>query len=264
MEENGAVTIKPRELLNLVVERISSQALLFGIAIVILLITAVSTVGGDNISIVAAILFVFVVTIGAYLFFEQRRKADHGDPGTLNKLLDQRLNHIQNKNGNFDIQIWTESKTNNATARDINTAPTQKQNGYHIGDKIVICFRASNDCYLTLLNIGTSGKLTILFPNALHQNNFIRANQTYRIPDADYGFEYQLQGPAGIETLKAIATRNKVDLLESHFSTEGTLFNSRSPRVAARDIGIIKTTMETIEPENWAEVSCRFNVTKQP
>ena len=262
MEENQAAIFDSKELLSLVVEKISSQALLFGIAIVILLITAVSTLGSENILIVAAILFVFLVTIGAYLFFEQRKKAEHGDPKTMNLLLDQRLSHIQNKNTDFDIQVWTAEKTADTYARDISVAPKQKQSNYQIGDKVVILFRANRDCYLTLLNVGTSGKLTILFPNALHQDNFIRANQVYRIPDADYGFEYQLQGPTGTETLKAIATENKIELMESHFTPDGALFETRTPQVAARDISIIKTKIESATPQSWAESSCRFSVSQ--
>lgn len=260
MGENQTAVFDAKELLGLVVEKISSQSLLFGIAIVILLIAAVSTLGSENILIVAAILFVFLVTIGAYLFFEQRQKAEHGDPITMNKLLDQRLKHIKNSNQGFDIQVWTEEQTANTHARDISVAPTQKQRNYQPGDKVVILFRANKDCYLTLLNIGTSGKLTILFPNALHPDNFIRANQTYRIPDADYGFEYQLQGPAGTETLKAIATENKIELTELHFTADGALFETRTPQVAARDINIIKTKIASAPPQSWAESRYRFNV----
>jgi hypothetical protein len=262
MEDNQAAVFDSKELLGLVVEKISSQALLFGIAIVILLIAAVSTLGGDNILVVISILFVFLVTIGAYLFFEQRQKAEHGDPKTMNMLLDQRLSHIQNNNTDFDIQVWTAEKTADTHARDIGVAPKQKQSNYQIGDKVVILFRANKDCYLTLLNIGTSGKLTLLFPNALHQENFIRANQIYRIPDADYGFEYQLQGPAGTEMLKAIATENKIELVESNFTSGGVLFETRTPQVAARDINIIKTKIESETSQSWAESGCRFSVSQ--
>ena len=193
---------------------------------------------------------------------DEFKKAEHGDPKTMNMLLDQRLNHIQNNNADFDIQVWTAKKTADAHARDISVAPKQKQSNYQVGDKVVILFRANRDCYLTLLNVGTSGKLTILFPNTLHQDNFIRANQVYRIPDTDYGFEYQLQGPAGTEMLKAIATENKIELMESNFTSDGVLFETRTPQVAARDINIIKTKIESVTSQSWAESGCRFSVSQ--
>jgi len=260
MGEHQGSIFDSRELLQLVIEKLSSQALLFGLAVVILLITAVSILGSGSTLIVAAILFIFLITITAYLFFEQRHKAQQGDPKTMSALFDQRLNQIHNDSESFDLKVWIEPQAVNTSARDINIAPRQTQNQYRVGDKIIIAFRASQDCYLTLLNIGSSGKLLILFPNALHQDNFIRANQVYRIPDADYGFEYQLQGPSGIETLKAIATEKSVELVESNFSADGDFFETKTPQVAARDITIIKSKTESAAPQSWADASCKFSV----
>jgi hypothetical protein len=112
------------------------------------------------------------------------------------------------------------------------------------------------------MNIGTSGKLIILFPNALHRDNRISANQVYEIPGHEYDFEYQLQGPPGIERLKAIATLEKVDLLEVQLASDGSLFLTEAPAAAARDIAVMKRAVDEISSQQWAEDTWEFQVVR--
>ncbi len=110
------------------------------------------------------------------------------------------------------------------------------------------------------MNIGTSGKLTILFPNKIYSNNFIEANKRYEIPGSDYGFEYQIQGPTGKEKLKAIVTEEKIILLESQFAADGSLFKTIEPMAAARDISIIEKAVTDIPAHKWNEAYFEFDV----
>ena len=159
------------------------------------------------------------------------------------------------------MQVWTAPAASAAAgSRDIKTVSIDKSTEYRIGEKIIVCFRATHDCYLTLLNIGSSGNLTMLFPNALHQDNFVRAHELYQIPAQGYSFEYQLQGPPGVEKLKAIATLEKVQLMESHFTPSGPLFDTRAPTAAARDITVIKGKVDTLPSRQWAEAAWEFRV----
>ncbi len=126
--------------------------------------------------------------------------------------------------------------------------------------KLIFNFKVSKPSYLTLLNIGTSGKLTILFPNKIYSNNYIEANKRYEIPGKDYGFEYQLQGPAGTEKLKAIVTEEKINIMESQFSADGSLFKTVEPQAAARDITILEKKVENIPNHKWNEAYFEFDV----
>ncbi len=58
--------------------------------------------------------------------------------------------------------------------------------------KINIYFGSEKDCYLNLINYGTSGKLIVLLPNVLLRDNFIDGNRVYAIPGQDYYFDYIL------------------------------------------------------------------------
>src|SRR5919106_457451 len=113
----------------------------------------------------------------------------------MNRLLADKLRDISKPAGEFSVRVWTTPADQPvANSRDIRVVPTNKDTRYRIGDKISVRFQSTRDCYLTLMNIGTSGKLIILFPNALHRDNRISANQVYEIPGHEYDFEYQLQG----------------------------------------------------------------------
>lgn len=173
---------------------------------------------------------------------------------TLN-FLDEKLSGIKPAKSTFRTELWTAKSTEGKGVRDIKILPRT----YRIGDRIVVYFRSDGDCYLTLFNIGTSGKLTILFPNYLIQNNFTRADRIYAIPGDEYPFEYELSGPPGVEKIKAIATTSKLNLVDFEFSKE-KFFHSVESSVAARDISIVAKRMGEVPVDSWAEAICEFEV----
>ena len=246
------------EVLKLVVQKLASQALLFGVAALVILLAAWQLSQGSAL-LVFAVLFVFVVALAGYLFAEQKNKVEHHDPATLCRLNGGKMNDITNPTSEFKVELWTAPAPADG-ARDISVTAKKKKAGYRTGQKIVVGFRASRDCYLTLLNIGTSGKLTVLFPNSLHPDNFIKAGRDYRIPDATDDFEYELQGPAGVEKLKAVVTLKKVTLLESAFAPDGSLFRTVAAADGARDINVIRKQVAAVPKTEWAEDACEFSV----
>ena len=174
---------------------------------------------------------------------------------TLN-FLDEKLSGIKQAKSTFKIELWTAKSTEGIEGvRDIKIRARR----YRIGDRIVVYFRADRACYLTLFNIGTSGKLTVLFPNYLFQNNFVTANKIYAIPGAEYPFEYELSGPPGVEKIKTIATASKLNLLDFEFS-KAEFFHSVESGIAARDINIVAKEMEEVPVDSWAEAMCEFEV----
>lgn len=155
----------------------------------------------------------------------------------------------------FDIRIWTEKGDFQKGSRDISVIP--RKGNYRIGDKINLYFRSEKDCYLTLINYGSSGKMTILLPNAFSQKNFIKEGITYAIPGDDYPFDYELSGPAGTEKIKAIGTTRYMNLLDMKFDKDEVFKTSSS---ASRDINVVARKIETSETGEWAEAVCEFEV----
>ena len=87
-----------------------------------------------------------------------------------------------------------------------------------IGTSIRLEITADRDCYLYILNIGTSGRVSMLLPNEYDSENFFRANQTHYLPGEDFGFE--IEGPAGKETIQIMAFSNKPSILSSLTQTD--------------------------------------------
>ncbi|MDD5771897.1 MAG: DUF4384 domain-containing protein [bacterium] len=137
---------------------------------------------------------------------------------------------------------------------DINIA-TDKES-YKIDEYVNFYFKASRDCYLTLVDIATSGETYVLFPNQFSQDNFIRAGQTYRIPGDNYGFKMKIEGPAGIERVKAIASI-KPDPIENIFGMD---FKKPFYEINTRGIKNIGVVREKLDKTIWSETIYEFKI----
>lgn len=122
-----------------------------------------------------------------------------------NAFVNWNFDNIKPEASAFEIKVWTEKGDFQEDARDISIVPKAKNSG--IGDKINLHFSSEKDCYLTLLNYGTSGNMTVLLPNGFSQDNFIQGGKTYAIPGEEHRFDYILSGPPGTERIKAIGTK---------------------------------------------------------
>jgi TolB-like protein len=87
---------------------------------------------------------------------------------------------------------------------------------YAIGEKMTVNVRVNRDCYLTVIDVGAGNKATVLFPNLYAQNNAVKAGAAFKIPDPSAGFEFEVVAPAGLELIRAIASKEpSVDLSEA-------------------------------------------------
>lgn len=131
--------------------------------------------------------------------------------------------HQEIKNNKaFEIDLWTDKNT------------------FRLGDPIEFNFRSDKDCYLNIVDINSRGEVTLLFPNRFHQDNYIRAGRTYRIPDETYGFRLEVQPPIGRERIYAIASYHPMDIFETDFHAEAFSSMTRgvTPEKNVRGIGV--------------------------
>lgn len=87
-------------------------------------------------------------------------------------------------------------------------------NTYRPGDIVTLSVKANQDAYLTILDVGTSGRVHMIFPNRFQRDNRIRAGQIIQVPSDDADFDFQVSGPAGSELIKIIATQYPNPLFE--------------------------------------------------
>ena len=86
---------------------------------------------------------------------------------------------------------------------------------YNIGESVEISMQPKRNSYVYVLDIGTSGKINLLFPSEFEPNNFLKKGQQYTIPSTDE-YAIELGGPPGQERVKVIATTWEMPLDEWH------------------------------------------------
>ncbi|MBI5748555.1 MAG: DUF4384 domain-containing protein [Nitrospinae bacterium] len=114
------------------------------------------------------------------------------------------------------------------------------QKSYKIGEKLTVNFKADRDCYVTLVDVGTSGNVHILFPNRFSSGNKVKANEVYSVPAKGDGYKITVNGPSGTEIIRAIATLKPISFIDIDFSGTRSIFKSVDKNVPSftRDLSI--------------------------
>ncbi len=124
---------------------------------------------------------------------------------------------------------------------------------YRIGETLNVGLRVNRDAYVTLVDIGTSGDVTVIFPNRFHPSHFVRGGQDVVVPPPGSGFSLVVQGPVGFDQIRAIATEEPVKLLASDFTGQTATFRSLD-RVQTRNLSVvIGSERDKAVAGKWAE-----------
>jgi len=112
---------------------------------------------------------------------------------------------------------------------------------YAVGQQLKIFVRPRQTSYITVLNVGTSGRVAVIFPNFHQRDTQVRAGQTVSIPAGSADWKIDIVGPPGIEVIKVIASSEQLKLPEilklAGASTEQPLVSlGRSGEEVARDL----------------------------
>lgn len=147
--------------------------------------------------------------------------------------------------GSLRVQVWTDKPL------------------YRVGDRIQFGLRVNRDAYVTLVNIGTGGSVTVIYPNRYHPDHFVRAGQDVTIPPPGARFVLSVKGPPGFEQVRAIATEEPVKVHTGTFTTGGQPFRVLD-RAQTRGLAVeLKEGREKVEPGKWAEAVVAVEVLAQ-
>jgi hypothetical protein len=114
------------------------------------------------------------------------------------------------KRQSFSVRLWTD------------------RSDYRLGDPIFFYFRAEKDCYLNLVDIASNGEIRLIFPNRFHPDSYVQGGVTYRLPDENHRFSFEVEPPAGTERVYAIASTRPLDIFTEDFREEPFLTFGRS------------------------------------
>jgi hypothetical protein len=137
---------------------------------------------------------------------------------------------------------------------------------YNIAEPLYFTFTADKDCYVAIVDIGTSGKMTLLFPNKWHPDNRIENGKMYRIPPEGSDFSFKLTGPPGTEHVKVIASVDQVFSRVRSLQQEvkvpipqaGNAFlTMKNPGLVLKDI---RVAFSGLDPSKWATGDLTFQL----
>lgn len=140
---------------------------------------------------------------------------------------------------------------------------------YQISEPVVLDITADKDCYLAVINLGTSGRMALLFPNKWQPNNKIEKGKTYRIPPEGSEYALKVLGPPGTELIKVIASIDPVlanvqslqqeirTPVEQSGSPAGTFLIVKNPELVLKDIG---SAVAGVDPSKWATLMLELPV----
>ncbi len=82
---------------------------------------------------------------------------------------------------------------------------------YRAGDSIEVFFRTNADAWVAIYDLDTRGRVNKLFPSRHAASNFVRGGVINRVRSR-YGHHFEVEGPAGWETLRAVASTHRYAL----------------------------------------------------
>ncbi|MCE9607987.1 MAG: DUF4384 domain-containing protein [Planctomycetia bacterium] len=121
---------------------------------------------------------------------------------------------------------------------------------YRHGDPLVVKVTSESDAYAYVLYKQADGKVYQIFPNSAQPDNLLRAKQPTSIPAEGDTFTWTVGAPYGRETLKVIASKEKLPSLSAQELYEGR-FNKVPPQV----VEDTKKALGSADPKGWAEDS---------
>ena len=106
---------------------------------------------------------------------------------------------------------------------------------------MVLNVKTNRDAYLTIVDVGTSGRVHIIFPNRFQTDNRIQAGETIQVPDPRANFDFQVNGPAGTELIKVIASLDPAPLFRAGDTEPAGPFKAlKAPApVVAKDLAVV-------------------------
>lgn len=115
----------------------------------------------------------------------------------------------------------------------------RKDQTYRPGDSVRIAVRATEDAYVSIVNIGSSGKAHVIFPNRFETSNRVRAGEVLELPRKSE-YHFRAGGPTGHDLIKVVATRKPHRITDdARLSAAGDFkVYQGTPEMLSRDIGV--------------------------
>ena len=147
---------------------------------------------------------------------------------------------------------------NPAAPFELAFAFNHEQNSFGLGDLVEFHVSSERAGYLTIVDLGTDGSVTVLFPNELDADNRIDAGQAFVLPTPTMGMVFRATPPAGRGIVRAFLTERPLDVTipEGNGDLGRAVLDALARAVGESPIpGAMPVT-------NWATRSIAYEVTQ--
>ena len=112
---------------------------------------------------------------------------------------------------------------------------------YRLGEAVTVYASSEVPCYLTLVNIGSSGQARVLLPNAAQPQNYLPAGRTVVFPGAGSQLTVTPVGPAGVETVTGVCSADNRPVVMSDLVYGGRMFAplGAAQGASTRDLAVV-------------------------
>ncbi len=165
----------------------------------------------------------------------------------------------------FDKDIEVLPVNSRSSAR-VNVTLSVDKTKVKPGDTVKVYFQSDADCYLDLMDVGTSGKTTRLWPNEFSgKDNFVKAGRRYAFPGPNDKFQFRVSGPEGIERIVAVAASKKDAIIsETEFSEYRGGFKSYRKELKDLVVEARQRTSHLPPDVKWGTASTTITVGNVP
>jgi len=131
------------------------------------------------------------------------------------------------------------------------------------GEEVKIFFQTNRDSYVYIFSAAADGSVTLLLPNSVNQENFIKAAIAYTFPTPGSRirltamFLPDFKGKIAEERIKIIVTNKKEELIPLGFQ-EGAfkVYDAKSTGM----ISDLVKRLNQLEPADWAEATAGYKI----
>jgi hypothetical protein len=125
---------------------------------------------------------------------------------------------------------------------------------FALGDRIRFQFQTDRPCHVVLIDVGTTGEISVLWPNGWHPDTWLDEAGDHFLPALEHPeCDCTLSGAPGLERIVAIGTLTP--LAVPVFSEPGAAFRSLTTGEVARLVDVLRQ-----QPSGWALSVCPFEV----
>ncbi len=141
----------------------------------------------------------------------------------------------------------------------ITLKPITKGGKVAVGDEVAFEFSSNRDAHVTVVDIGSSGKVNVIFPNKFHKSDKVVKDRVYRIPEKGSNYTFKIKGPVGVNYVKAIGTLKPTRYMsaEALADSEGPFAEMKDPEKTVKDISV---ELAKEDKKAWTEAQASFKI----